>query len=131
MKHLIPITALCLIAGSSMMHAQEEVKPGIKFTGFVKTDAFYDSRQSSASNGLREGHFYLYPDPILYSADSSDINDSPSFHILSIQSRLKGNIIGPDAFGAKISGLIEAEFFGTSEADMNGFRLRHAFVELN
>jgi len=31
---------------------------GIKFSGFVKTDIFYDSRQSSASNGLREGHFF-------------------------------------------------------------------------
>jgi len=36
---------------------------GIKFSGFVKTDIFYDTRQSSASNGLREGHFYLFPDP--------------------------------------------------------------------
>ena len=104
---------------------------GIKLTGYVKTDVMYDTRQSSAANGLREGHFYLFPDNVLYSADSSDLNDSPSFHILSIQSRLHGDITGPDAFGAKTSGVLEAEFFGTSEADLNGFRLRLAFTKLD
>jgi len=104
---------------------------GIKFSGFVKTDIFYDTRQSGSSNGLREGHFYLIPDDVLYDADMNDLNANPSFHILNIQTRIKGDITGPDAFGAKTSGVIEAEFFGTSEADLNGFRLRHAFVKLD
>jgi len=54
--------------------------------------------------------------------------------MLSIQSRLKGTITGPDAFGAKTSGVIEADFFGNENAsfsDVNGFRLRHAIVKLN
>ena len=102
---------------------------GIKFSGFVKTDIFYDSRQSSASNGLREGHFYLYPDDVLYDDEMNDLNANPSFHILNIQTRIRGDITGPDAFGAKTSGAIEAEFFGTSESDLNGFRLRHAYVQ--
>lgn len=104
---------------------------GIRLSGYLKTDVIYDTRQSCAANGLREGHFYLYPDPLLYDADSADLNASPSFHILSIQSRLRGDITGPDAFGAKTSGVIEAEFFGTSEADLNGFRLRHAYTRLD
>lgn len=104
---------------------------GIKFSGFVKTDIIYDTRQSSASNGLREGHFYLYPDNVLNDPDGNDLNANPSFHILNIQTRLKGDISGPDAFGAKTSGVIEAEFFGTNESDINGFRLRHAFVKLD
>lgn len=101
---------------------------GIKLSGFVKTDLFYDTRQSSASNGIREGHFYLYPDDVLYDDDMNDVNANPSFHILNIQTRIRGDITGPDAFGAKTSGAIEAEFFGTSESDLNGFRLRHAYV---
>jgi hypothetical protein len=111
----------------------QDVDPGwgIKFSGFVKTDIFYDTRQSSATCGLREGHFFLYPDNIVLDVDGNDINANPSFHILNIQSRLKGDISGPDAFGAKTSGVIEAEFFGTSEADVNGFRLRHAFVKMD
>lgn len=104
---------------------------GIKFSGFVKTDVFYDTRQSSASNGIREGHFYLFPDDVLYDADMNDLNANPSFHILNIQTRLRGDITGPDAFGAKTSGAIEAEFFGTSESDLNGFRLRHAYAKLD
>lgn len=104
---------------------------GIKFSGFVKTDIFYDSRQSSASNGLREGHFFLFPDDVLYDDDMNDLNANPSFHILNIQTRIRGDITGPDAFGAKTSGAIEAEFFGTSESDLNGFRLRHAFVKMD
>lgn len=103
---------------------------GIKLSGYLKTDVMYDTRQSSASNGLREGHFYLYPDNVSLCADSLDLNASPSFHILSIQSRLHADISGPDAFGAKTSGVLEAEFFGTSEADVNGFRLRHAYTKL-
>jgi hypothetical protein len=104
---------------------------GFRLSGYVKTDIIYDTRQSCAANGLREGHFYLFPDNVLYGADSTDLNASPSFHILSIQSRLRGDITGPDAFGAKTSGAIEAEFFGTSEADLNGFRLRHAYTRLD
>ena len=104
---------------------------GIKFSGFVKSDIFYDTRQTPVSCGVREGHFYLYPDNVLPDLEGNDLNASPSFHILSIQSRLKGDINGPDAFGAKTSGVIEAEFFGTCETDINGFRLRHAFVKLD
>jgi len=111
--------------------AQNETKPGIKFSGFIKTDVFYDTRQSSAANYIREGHFYLFPDSILLDKDSVDINDKDAFQILSIQTRLKASITGPDAFGAKTSGIVEAEFFGTSDGDVNGVRLRHAYVKLN
>ncbi len=131
MKRTI-IIALAYVAGNLMGTAQEpDPGWGIKFSGFVKTDVFYDTRQSSASNGLREGHFYLFPDNVLNDAAGNDINANPSFHILNIQTRLRGDITGPDAFGAKTTGAIEAEFFGTSETDLNGFRLRHAYVRLD
>lgn len=100
---------------------------GIKFNGFVKTDMFYDSRQTVSA---REGHFLLYPTPEVFDKNGEDINAKGSLNILSIQSRLTGNIYGPNAFGAKTSGQIEAEFFGTVDGDINGFRLRHAFAKL-
>lgn len=111
----------------------QETEPvwGIKFNGFVKNDIFYDTRQSSASNGIREGHFYLFPDNILNDLEGNDLNANPSFHILNIQTRLRGDITAKDAFGAKTSGSIEAEFFGMNDADINGFRLRHAYVKLD
>ena len=122
---------ICSLSYKNAMAGRLDPGWGIKFSGFVKTDIFYDTRQSGASNGIREGHFYLYPDNVLYDVEGNDINANPSFHILNIQSRLKGDISGPDAFGAKTSGVIEAEFFGTAEADINGFRLRHAFVKMD
>jgi hypothetical protein len=113
----------------STLHFTQTEKPfGISFSGFVKTDLMYDSRQTVS---IREGHFLLYPQNENLDSKGNDINDHPSFNILSIQSRLNGRITGPDAFSAKTSGIIEAEFFGTSDADINLFRLRHAFVKLD
>jgi len=100
---------------------------GIKFSGFVKTDLMFDSRQTVAA---REGHFLLYPVGEKLDADGEDINARANLNILAIQTRLKGSISGPDAFGAKTAGLIEAAFFGHSNSDVNGFRLRHAFLTL-
>jgi hypothetical protein len=110
---------------------KDEPKFGINFNGFVKTDVFYDTRQTV---NIREGHFLLYPENIANDANGEDINAKPAFNILSIQTRLKGVITAPDAFGAKTSGIIEADFFGNAGSgldDVNGFRLRHAFVKLS
>jgi hypothetical protein len=131
MKKCIFITILAAAFIQTGFSQEGDPSWGIKFTGFVKNDIFFDTRQSTASNGLREGHFYLYPDNVVSDLSGNDINANPSLHFLSIQSRIRGDIAGPDAFGAKTSGAIEAEFFGTSEADINGFRLRHAYVKLD
>ncbi|OFX17340.1 MAG: hypothetical protein A2033_16660 [Bacteroidetes bacterium GWA2_31_9] len=104
---------------------------GITFSGFVKNDVFFDNRQTVT---IREGHFLLYPDNEKLDVDGKDINAKPTLNMLAIQSRLTGKITGPDAFGAKTSGMIEADFFGNEGkdfADVNGFRIRHAFVKLN
>ncbi len=125
MKKLI----LLFFFASSILFAQTDKQSfGISFSGFVKTDLMYDTRQSVS---IREGHFLLYPQNENPDANGSDINDKSSFNMLSIQSRLNGKITGPDAIGAKTSGVIEGEFFGHSDADINGFRLRHAFVKLD
>ena len=122
--------ALSLVSATAAPRAQaEEKRPafGISLSGFVKTDLFYDSRQTVS---IREGHFLLFPKALLAGPDGDDVNDRASFNILSIQTRLAGKITGPDALGAKTSAYIEAEFFGTSDADLNGFRLRHAYLKL-
>ncbi|HOY32314.1 MAG TPA: hypothetical protein PKW80_10580 [Bacteroidales bacterium] len=103
-------------------------KFGIHFSGYVKNDFFYDYRKTV---GIREGHFYLYPENIRYDADSLDINAKTTFNILSIQTRLRGDIRGPEAFGAKTSGAIEGEFYGTTDASINCFRLRQAYARLS
>jgi hypothetical protein len=122
------LLSLFVVLVPVLLFAQDEAAFGIKFGGFIKTDIIWDSRQTES---LREGHFLLYPKNESLDADGNDINARANFNFLSIQTRLKGDIKGPDALGAKTSGYFEAEFFGTSDLDMNGFRLRHAFVKLN
>jgi hypothetical protein len=110
--------------------ATTEKKPpmfGISFSGFVKTDLFFDSRQTV---NAREGHFLLFPENEKLDKDGADINAKASFNILSIQTRLAGSITGPDALGAKTSAYIEGEFFGNINSGINSFRLRHAWIKL-
>ncbi|MEW6507086.1 MAG: hypothetical protein AB1432_04990 [Bacteroidota bacterium] len=123
------ILVLLFFLFSLLSYAQIDNKNfGISFSGFVKTDFIYDTRQTVS---LREGHFLLYPQSENLDINGKDINAKSNFNILSIQTRLLGKIIGPESFGAKTSGQIEAEFFGTTEGDINGFRLRHAFVKFD
>ncbi len=131
--------ALCLwIVTFSQTTDPKEIKPeskteakpplfGITFSGFVKTDIYFDSRQTI---GLRESQFLLYPDNEKLDADGKDVNAKANFNMLSIQTRLAGTITGPDALGAKTSGYIEGEFFGNTNITINSFRLRHAWVKL-
>ena len=98
-KYLLSIFVILSTAWSGF--SQDQAAFGIKFSGWVRSDIFYDSRQSVI---LREGHFMLYPENVLKDANGSDINASSSFNMLSICSRLKGNITAPDVLGAKTTG---------------------------
>jgi hypothetical protein len=107
---------------------KKEKNFGIILSGYVKTDIFFDTRQSV---GLRDGHFLLFPEGPKYDADGADINAKAAYNFLSIQTRFAGSIWGPDALGAKTSGYFEAEFFGNINPNINSLRLRHAWVKLN
>jgi hypothetical protein len=98
-------------------------KPSIVFKGFVKSDYWYDTRQVVAS---REELFLFYPKNIKL-IDGKDVHAEDYVNFSPVTSRLTGLICGPDAFGAKTSGMIEADFSGVTNADINGFRLRHAY----
>ena len=126
MKKSILTVALFFILPLVLL-AQDEKKVSVKFYGFVQTDLIYDSRQVVA---VRDGHFLLYPQKEnLDATGGKDINAKASFNMLSIQTRVGAKITLPDAIGAKFTGLIEGSFFGMNNLDINGFRLRHAFVK--
>ncbi len=119
---------LILSATSFLAAAQEKENDdfSVKLGGFIKNDFFYDTRQTVAA---REGHFLLWPAKPSLDRDNEDINDASSFNFLSIQTRLNLTIAAPVAFGVKTTGHVEGAFFGHSNPDINGFRLRHAFVK--
>ena len=118
----------CLFLFITISFGQDAPLFGIKFTGFVKNDFYFDSRQTVS---IRDGQFLLYPAAKDIDPNGNDVNARSSFNIISIQSRLRGDITGPDALGAKTSGAIEGEFFGHAEGQINEFRLRHAYVKLD
>jgi len=106
---------------------QDKNNFSVNLHGFVKSDMFFDTRQTV---DVREGHFLLYPKNEVLDPDGKDVNAKSTLNLLSIQTRLKLLATGPDVWGAKTSGYIEGEFFGTTDADISGFRLRHAFIKL-
>lgn len=118
---------LIFISLPLIMFSQDKDNFTVKLHGFIKSDMFFDSRQTV---DVREGHFLLYPKNEIPDPDGNDINAKSTLNLLSIQTRLKLLITGPDVWGAKTSGYIEGEFFGTTNADISGFRLRHAFIKL-
>ncbi len=104
---------------------------GIKFSGFIRNDIFYDSRQVVSARPANQGELLLYPANVNNDINGKDINAAPSIDMLAITTRLVGTVSGPDAFGAKTSGIIEAEFFGNANGNENVFRLRHAIARLD
>lgn len=132
-----PFLTICLLAAATALQSQNTTTPapapatstptfGITWGGFAKLDYGVDSRQTV---NLREGHFSIYPTPAVNGPDGKDINATANSFMLAVQSRLSGKITGPDFMGAKTSGLMEGEFFGTTDGDINGFRLRHAMMK--
>jgi hypothetical protein len=125
------VATILLIVFPFVLLAQEPKNQTVNLFGFVKTDYFFDSRENY---NIREGHFLMFPKERFLDASGYDINSKGSFNFLSVQSRFGMRFSGPDVLNAKVSGLLEADFFGNENAafiDNNGFRLRHAFVKLN
>lgn len=101
---------------------------GIKWSGFISMDAFWDTRKPVES---RDGGIFLYPSNILLDANGVDLNDRVSFNFIAMNTRLTAKISAPDALGAKVTGMVEGWFMGISNDDLNGFALRHAFIKMD
>lgn len=103
--------------------------------GWVRTEYNYDSRQSAYA---REYNLNLYPLDEKLDANGEDINAAGASNFLAITSRVGINFRGPDVWGAKASGKIEADFFGNTELNKTTagtgstglLRLRHATATL-
>lgn len=102
-------------------------KPKVNIYGHVKTDYHYDTRQNV---GIRLENALLYPKPALFDKEMNDINEESNLHFSPIQARLGVNVDDISVINAEGKVKIEGEFFGMSEQDINGFRLRHSFLNL-
>ncbi|PIQ26278.1 hypothetical protein COW36_15190 [bacterium (Candidatus Blackallbacteria) CG17_big_fil_post_rev_8_21_14_2_50_48_46] len=100
---------------------------GIETSGFVRFDAFYDTRQTV---GGREGLINLYPAAVKTNSSGKDENSDPMLNFLSIFTRGAIKINSPEVWGAKVSGLVEADFFGHLNSTISNLRLRHAYMKM-
>lgn len=123
---------LLLVMFSSILFGQEakteKKEPFAKFSGYIVYRAFIDTYDSYDA---REGNIYLFPKQESLDVNGDDINKFTQFEGLALDTRVRVSINGPNAFGAKVSGLIEADWMGTSNSYTRMPRLRHAFVKLS
>ncbi len=113
---------------SSTAFSIDDKPVSIRWSGFIKNDFFFDSREVTSG---REGHFLLYPRPIERDPVGSDLNAGHSLNFLAVQSRLRASVSGPDVWGAKTSAVLEGSFFGQTDLHINGLRLRQAYIQLD
>lgn len=125
------IILLIVLALPEYINAQKDstrktLPVNIKFSGFLKNDIIYDSRQTwEAVDGL----YTAYPKDVAKDAFGNDINDKSSLTAFSHSTRLKANITGPEFLKAKTSGYIEFDFTGRSNTA--SVRFRQAFIKLD
>jgi len=109
----------------------------ITFSGYIKQEAFYDTRQV---NGLGNDQFLFFPNKKLLDPVGRDINAKGQGNMVAIETRLRATIDGPKINGANSFGVIELDFFGFNEAGfrdidrfeiLNLFRMRYAFAQLD
>lgn len=119
------VLAVCLV---SLIAGQSAMGQDITLGGFVKAESIYDTRQVAQ---VREGQFHLYPlAKVDLNGDGIDDNETNNLLFAAFQSRLKVAGVDTTRLGAKLSGVIEVDFFGSANDNVSQLRLRHAFVKI-
>jgi hypothetical protein len=135
---------MAVFAFPSFLFSQEG--EALKWGGYVKVDMFNDSR---AVVGFRDDMLALYPAErkqitkapdalkniagtdaakLYVYANKEDLNAVKQTSITTVETRINLTINAPDAFGAKVKGFIEGDFFGAANTEIFNFYLRHANV---
>ncbi|BDX39296.1 hypothetical protein CYCD_26510 [Tenuifilaceae bacterium CYCD] len=126
-KYVIFVSIGCL--WSLAVKAQEPEKPKVEIKpyGYVAYELLFDTYKSLDS---RDGELYFYPLKEQLDKNGKNINERNQLQMLSISTRLGGKISGPNVLGAKMSGMVEADFYATSNDYIYLLRIRHAMINL-
>jgi hypothetical protein len=119
LKFLLAAT-LSVISISLIAQDTKPEKPSAKFYGYINWETIFDSHESATA---REGELYLFP-----SAPTDD-SENAQLEMLALQTRVGAKIDGGEVLGAKLSGVIEGDFFATSNDYRRQLRMRHAFMK--
>ncbi|TKG88491.1 hypothetical protein EYV94_27015 [Puteibacter caeruleilacunae] len=115
---------LCACMGMAKPQGDEKAVKA-KFSGFVRSDFAYDNRKNAEAI---EGLVNLYPLKPNYGKNGEDLNKETRARFLSLATRVRSKITGPEILGAQTSGLVEVDFTGGSVT--NSVRFRHAYTKL-
>ncbi len=121
------ILLITCVLNQSLAQETNEKKLQLKFSGFVKTYFWLDSRQI---DGSRDELLLYYPKKPVFDANGNDIHSGLNSNYSAINTRLSLSVKGPQVLHADVSAFIESDFTGVSNADINGLRLRHAFIRM-
>jgi hypothetical protein len=131
-------TYLILLVGIASLKGYSQTAPiapaapandfSVSLYGFIRTDYIFDSRKSAS---VREDNLNLYPNDVVLDKNGKDQNAASQSDFLSVTSRFGVKAKGPDVWGAKMSGTLEGDFFGNTEASIGLLRLRHAYVSMD
>ena len=121
-----------------LRHGQQTTIPfAYGFSGYIKSEAFVDSYQVA---GEDQDQFLFYPLHPALDRTGNNINAKGRFNMLTIESRLRAEIVGPFIFGANSFGITEVDAWATaplqvgshlatsSILQMGLLRIRHAFI---
>jgi hypothetical protein len=125
MRKILSFIGLAFLAGSGAFAQENPVT--VKPYGYISYEMIHDTYRSVDT---RDGELYLFPRKPNFDVNGNDINKRSKFNMLSLQSRFGFRIAGPDALGAKTSGVLEADFFGTQQEYSRLLRLRLANINL-
>ncbi|MBS2100211.1 hypothetical protein [Carboxylicivirga linearis] len=125
------LVLLMLTVGVFCAKAQETPKKEkfdwLNISGFISHSVKYDSRQTV---NAREGEFLLYPKPVVKDELGNDVNAFGKLQMFNLHSRMRFSMTGFKFNGFQTSGVLEFDFFGTTDANSSTARLRHAFIQL-
>lgn len=116
---------MAILSLAILIFAQSTNDVNIKLSGFVRFDAEINTRNVSAA---RETYFVFFPNPEAKDPNGDDKNEVAHLGFYSIASRLTLKATGPNFLGAKTSGTLEGDFFGTSSSYASLVRLRIATI---
>ncbi|MBC7407559.1 MAG: hypothetical protein H7339_04145 [Arcicella sp.] len=142
---IAPTTTTAGATGATTIPVVPPAEQKITVYGFLRNDIYYNSRRNL---DLRDGVLDVYPSDAtnlptrtgtnLTANPNDDANAIPQLGYSAIVTRLGVRMGGITAFGAKISGTLETDFFGISNGTAgsgsgteNLLRLRHAFVAMD
>lgn len=127
-KLMVSFLIFTVLSEVALAQDDKSWKQRFEAYGFVKSDFWVDSRKV---DGARDDLIVFYPKEPQYDLAGNDLNAGLNANFSAISTRLGLKINGTELLHAKVMALVEGDFTGVTNSDINGLRLRHAYIRMN